>query len=45
MWTRTAPRSPPGGCGVCYMLSGYHGLYSSQTFVTEKWASEYHEKK
>ena len=33
------------GCGVCYMLSGYHGLYSSQTFVTEKWASEYHEKK
>ena len=25
------------GCGVCYMLSGYHGLYSSQTFVTEKW--------
>ena len=33
------------GCGVCYMLSGYHGLYSSQTFVTEKWASEYYEKK
>ena len=33
------------GCGVCYMLSGHHGLYSSQTFVTEKWASEYHEKK
>jgi len=33
------------GCGVCYMLSGYHGLYSSQTFVTEKWTSEYHEKK
>ena len=33
------------GCGVCYMLSGYHGLYSSQTFVTEKWSSEYHEKK
>ena len=32
------------GCGVCYMLSGYHGLYSSQTFVTETWASEYHEK-
>ena len=33
------------GCGGCYMLSGYHGLYNSQTFVTEKWASEYHEKK
>ena len=33
------------GCGVCYMLSGYHGLYSSQTFVTEKWTSEYHDKK
>mgnify|MGYP000788763247 CR=1 FL=1 len=24
------------GCGVCYMLSGHHGLYSSQTFVTNK---------
>ncbi len=24
------------GCGVCYMLSGTHGLYSSQLFVTEK---------
>lgn len=29
------------GCGVCYMLSGHHGLYSSQTFVTEKLHSEY----
>ncbi len=32
------------GCGVCYMLSGHHGLYSSQTFLTEKLASEYTEK-
>lgn len=29
------------GCGVCYMLSGTHGLYSSQVFVTEKLSSEY----
>ena len=29
------------GCGVCYMLSGHHGLYSSQTFVTNKLRSEY----
>ena len=29
------------GCGVCYMLSGTHGLYSSQLFVTEKLLSEY----
>ncbi len=29
------------GCGICYMLSGRHGLYSSQTFVTEKLHSEY----
>ncbi len=29
------------GCGVCYMLSGHHGLYSSQTFLTEKLCSEY----
>ena len=29
------------GCGVCYMLSGTHGLYSSQVFVTEKLHSEY----
>ena len=29
------------GCGICYMLSGHHGLYSSQTFVTEKLHSEY----
>ena len=28
------------GCGVCYMLSGTHGLYSSQLFVTEKLLSE-----
>lgn len=33
------------GCGVCYLLSGYHGLYSSQTFVTDKWRSEYRDKK
>lgn len=31
------------GCGVCYMLSGTHGLYSSQLFVTEKLLSEYTE--
>ena len=29
------------GCGVCYMLSGHYGLYSSQTFVTNKLRSEY----
>ena len=29
------------GCGICYMLSGQHGLYSSQTFVTNKLRSEY----
>ena len=29
------------GCGVCYMLSGTHGLYSSQTFVTNKLRPEY----
>ncbi|PDX81896.1 chloride channel protein [Faecalibacterium prausnitzii] len=29
------------GCGICYMLSGHHGLYSSQTFVTNKLRSEY----
>ena len=29
------------GCGLSYMLSGYHGLYSSQTFVTSKLRSEY----
>ncbi len=29
------------GCGICYMLSGRHGLYSSQTFLTEKLHSEY----
>ena len=29
------------GCGVCYMLSGHHGLYSSQTFVTNKLRPEY----
>lgn len=29
------------GCGLCYMLSGRHGLYSSQTFLTEKLRSEY----
>ncbi len=29
------------GCGVCYMFSGRHGLYSSQTFLTEKLRSEY----
>ena len=29
------------GCGVCYMFSGRHGLYSSQTFLTEKLHSEY----
>jgi len=26
---------------VCYMLSGHHGLYSSQTFVTNKLRPEY----
>ena len=29
------------GRGICYMLSGHHGLYSSQTFVTNKLRSEY----
>ena len=29
------------GCGICYMLSGHHGLYSSQTFVTNKLRAEY----
>ena len=29
------------GCGVCYMLSGHSGLYSSQTFVTNKLRPEY----
>ena len=31
------------GCGVCYMLSGTLGLYSSQLLVTEKLLSEYTE--
>ena len=29
------------GCGICYMLSGHHGLYNSQTFVTNKLRPEY----
>ena len=29
------------GCGICYLLSGHHGLYSSQTFVTNKLRPEY----
>ena len=29
------------GCGVCYMLSGHHGLYSSQNFITHKLLPEY----
>ena len=29
------------GCGLSYMLSGYHGLYSSQTFLSDKFHSEY----
>ena len=29
------------GCGICYMLSGHHRLYSSQTFVTNKLRSGY----
>ena len=29
------------GCGICFMLSGHHGLYSSQTFVTNKLRPEY----
>lgn len=29
------------GCGICYMLSGHHGLYSSQTFITNKLRPEY----
>ena len=28
-------------CGLSYMLSGYHSLYSSQTFVTSKLQSEF----
>lgn len=32
-------------CGLSYMLSGYHGLYAaSQTFMTDKAESEYHEE-
>ena len=26
---------------MCYMLSGHYGLYSSQTFVTNKLRPEY----
>lgn len=33
------------GCGVCYLLSGCHGLYSSQIFVTDKLWPEYHSRK
>ena len=33
------------GCGICYMLSGHHGLYSSQTFVTNKLRAEYMSRK
>ena len=33
------------GCGVCYMLSGHHGLYNSQTFVTNKLRPEYASRK
>lgn len=29
------------GCGICFMLSGYHGLYSSQNFLTSKLYPEY----
>ena len=29
------------GCGVSYMLSGYNGLYSSQTIVYSKLKAEY----
>ena len=29
------------GCGLSYMFSGYHGLYSSQTFLSDKFHSEY----
>ena len=32
-------------CGVCWVLSGYHGLYSSQTFLSGKLSSEYIEPK
>ena len=28
-------------CGLSYMLSGYHSLYSSQTFITSKLQSEF----
>ena len=28
-------------CGLSYMFSGYHSLYSSQTFVSEKLRPEY----
>lgn len=28
-------------CGLCYMLSGYHSLYSSQTFLTSKLHAEF----
>ena len=29
------------GCGICYMLSGHSGLYSSQNFITNKLRAEY----
>ena len=29
------------GCGICYMLSGRHGLYNSQNFLTDKLHPEY----
>ena len=29
------------GCGICYMLSGHSGLYSSQNFITNKLRPEY----
>lgn len=29
-------------CGVCYALTGYAGLYSHQTFLTDKLHPEYH---
>ena len=29
------------GCGICFMLSGHHGLYSSQTILYSKLRAEF----
>lgn len=32
-------------CGLCYLLSGYSGFYSSQSFLTAKLESEYRDSR